>query len=84
MDMQTWRDSRSRADSATDALREALAGLGIPERVQRHLRPMVTHRGSPMVHVGMLQAEHVEQIAEALRVAAESRSLTAASQETGA
>jgi hypothetical protein len=83
MDMQTWRDSRSRADNATTALREALAALGIPERVQRHLRPMVTHHGTPLVHVGMLQAEHVEQIAEVLRVAAGSRNLTAASQDAG-
>ncbi|GCB49102.1 hypothetical protein [Streptomyces sp. NL15-2K] len=83
MDMQTWRDSRSRADSATNALREALAALDLPERVQRHLRPMVTHQGAPFVHVGMLSAEHAEQIVEALRIASEARSLAAASRETG-
>lgn len=83
MDMQTWRDSRSRADSATDALREALAALGIPEHVQRYLRPVVTHHARPFVHMGLLRAEYVEQIAEALRVAAEIRRPTATSQETG-
>ncbi|WP_405798774.1 hypothetical protein [Streptomyces sp. NBC_01506] len=83
MDMQTWRNSRSRADNATNALREALAALGLPERVQQHLRPMVTHSGTPLVHVGMLNAEYIEQIAEALRVAAELRTATTTSQETG-
>lgn len=82
MDMQTWRDSRSRADNATTALREALAALGLPERVQQHLRPMVTHSGTPLVQVGMLKAEYVEQIAEALRIAAEAPSLTASSRGT--
>ncbi|GAA3827742.1 hypothetical protein FNH04_18895 [Streptomyces phyllanthi] len=84
MDMRTWRESRGRADNATKALREALAALGLPERVQQHLRSVVTHSGTPLVHVGMLKAEYVEQIAEALRVAAEAGSLTApTSQETG-
>ncbi|MEU9473323.1 hypothetical protein AB0D78_43615 [Streptomyces avermitilis] len=83
MDMQTWRASRARADNATKALREALAALGLPERVQQHLRPMVTHSGTPLVHVGMLNAEYIEQIAEALRAAAEARILTAAAHESG-
>ena len=82
MDMQTWRDSRSQADNATNALREALAALGIPERVQRPLRPMVTPSGKPLVPLGMIHAEHIEQIAEALRIAAGARSLTATAQET--
>lgn len=83
MDMQTWRDSRVRADNATTALREAFAALGVPDHVQQHLRPVITHSGTAFVHIGMLQAEHVEQIAEALRAAATSRSLTAASREAG-
>ncbi|MEU9370948.1 hypothetical protein AB0D71_41125 [Streptomyces avermitilis] len=83
MDMQTWRASRARADNATNALREALTALGLPERVQQHLRPMVTHSGTPLVHVGMLNAEYIEQIAEALRAAAEARILTAAALESG-
>lgn len=62
MDMRTWRDSRSRADDATRVLREALAVLGLPERVQRNLRPMVTHSGTPFVHMGMVKAEHVERM----------------------
>ena len=83
MDMQTWRDGRSRADDATRALREALATLGVPERAREHLRPMVTHSGAPFVHVGMIRAEHIEQIAEALRVSATTRNLTASAQEAG-
>jgi hypothetical protein len=66
MDMRTWRDSRRRADAATAALREALAGLGVPEHVRRGLRPVVTHSGVPYVHIGMVRAEYVESIAEAL------------------
>jgi predicted PhzF superfamily epimerase YddE/YHI9 len=67
MDMQKWRDSRTQAENATTVLRDALAALGLPERVQQHLRPMVTHSGAPFVHVGILSADHVELIAEALR-----------------
>jgi len=78
MDMQTWRDSRSRAENATQALREALVAIGLPQCVQEHPRPMVTHSGMPFVHVGMLKAEYVEQIADALCVAAEARSLRTA------
>ncbi|MGW7364809.1 hypothetical protein ACWGI8_15600 [Streptomyces sp. NPDC054841] len=74
MDMQTWRDSRTRADDATKALREALEALGVPENVREHLRPMVTHSGTPYVHVGMVRADHIERVAEALRVAAAMRS----------
>ena len=62
MDMRTWRDSRSRADDATRVLRDALAVLGLPQRVQRNLRPMVTHSGTPFVHMGMVKAEHVERM----------------------
>lgn len=83
MDMQTWRNSQSRAVDATTALREALAALGVPERVQQHLRPMVTHSGAPFVHVGMVRAEHVEQIAEALRAAVGVRKPLAPAQEAG-
>lgn len=69
MDMGTWRDSRGRADDATRVLRESLAALGLPERVQRHLRPVVTHSGTPFVHVGMVRAEHVEQMSPATHAA---------------
>lgn len=82
MDMQTWRDSHGRADNATNALREALAALGLPERVQRHLQPVVTRNGTAFVHVGMLRAEYVEQIAEAFRIAAETR-IAATATEAG-
>lgn len=77
MDMRTWRESRARAEGATRALREALAVLGLPEHVQQHLRPVVTHSGTPFVHVGVFRVEHVELIADALRAS------TAASQEPG-
>lgn len=74
MDMQTRRDGRARADDATDALRQALEALGVPERVRDHVRPVVLHTGTPYVHVGMVRADHIEQIAEALRIAAAVRS----------
>lgn len=67
MDMRNWRDARSRADDATRVFREALAGLGLPESLQRQLRPVITHTGTPFVHMGMVRAEYVERIAEALR-----------------
>lgn len=85
MDMRTWRDSHSRAVDATTALREGLAALGVPEPVQQRLRPLVTHSGTALVHVGTIRAEDVELIAEALRGAAGAQRLTAVSgQETGA
>lgn len=46
MDMQTWRDSRDRADNATTALREAFTALGVPDHVQQHIRPVITHSGT--------------------------------------
>ncbi|QOV37653.1 hypothetical protein IM697_04270 [Streptomyces ferrugineus] len=67
MDMETWRDARSRAVGAAEALRAALAALGVPESVWGTVRPMVTHKGTPYVHVGMVRAEVAEQIAEAMR-----------------
>jgi hypothetical protein len=71
MDMQTYRDGRKRAEDAADALRQALVALGLPERVLGSIRPMVTHRGSPYVHLGMIRADAVAQIAEAMRAPAE-------------
>ncbi|WP_327325995.1 hypothetical protein OG735_28550 [Streptomyces sp. NBC_01210] len=67
--MQTWRDGRTTADDATNVLREALAALGVPESTYRSIRPMVTHSGKPYVHLGMIRAEHVEHMAEAIRSA---------------
>ncbi|WP_432062015.1 hypothetical protein [Streptomyces sp. S1] len=69
MDMQTYRDGRKAADAAAEAIRAALIGLGLPERVWGGVRPMVTHSGKPYVHFGMMRAEAAEQIAEAIRSA---------------
>ncbi|MFJ9348960.1 hypothetical protein [Streptomyces sp. NPDC101237] len=67
MDMQTWRDSRAKATQATEALRAALAALGAPESVWGSVRPMVTHKGTAYVHVGMVRADVVEQMAKAMK-----------------
>lgn len=83
MDMQTWWDSRSRAVDASTAFREGLAALGVAEPVQQRLRPLVTHSGTALVHVGTICAEDAERIAEGLRVAAGVLHLTATGHETG-
>ncbi|MFF5965385.1 hypothetical protein ACFY64_16920 [Streptomyces collinus] len=67
MDMQTYQDGRQQATDAAEAIREALAGLGLPATVWRSVRPMVTHSGTPYVHLGMIRADAVEKIAEAMR-----------------
>ncbi len=48
-------------------MREVLASLGLPESACAAIRPQVTPRGEPLVHLGSIPAAHVEQIAEALR-----------------
>ncbi|MFB0628583.1 hypothetical protein [Streptomyces sp. AB3(2024)] len=68
MDMQTWRDAWSQATDATESIRAALAALGVPESAWSSVRPMVTHTGKAYVHLGMIRADAVEQIAEVLRV----------------
>ncbi|MCX5198856.1 hypothetical protein OOK31_34075 [Streptomyces sp. NBC_00249] len=68
MDMQTWRDRRTRAADAAEAIRAALAVLGVPEGAWTGIRPTVTHNGHAYVHLGMLPADVVEQMAEAMRV----------------
>ncbi|MFC8896511.1 hypothetical protein [Streptomyces cinereoruber] len=67
MDMQTYRDGRQAAAEAAEAIRLALVELGLPERVWGSVRPMVTHSGKPYVHLGMMRADAVEKIAEAIR-----------------
>ncbi|MGW0393137.1 hypothetical protein ACWDYJ_20015 [Streptomyces sp. NPDC003042] len=67
MDMQTWRDGRTRAADAAEAIRTALAALGVAESAWSGIRPTVTHTGRPYVHLGMIRADVVEQVAEALR-----------------
>ncbi|MEU8988541.1 hypothetical protein AB0C98_19190 [Streptomyces sp. NPDC048558] len=69
--MDTYRGGRKQATDAAEAIREALAGLGLPESVWGSVRPMVTHSGSPYVHLGMVRADAAKKIAEAMRVPVE-------------
>ncbi|MGW7465846.1 hypothetical protein ACWGJT_14345 [Streptomyces xantholiticus] len=67
MDMQTWRDARAQSTDATESIRAALAALGVPESAWSSVRPVVTHTGQAYVHLGMIRADVVERITEALR-----------------
>jgi hypothetical protein len=71
MDMQTYRDGRKQATDAAEAIRVALAALGLPESVWGSVRPMVTHSGKPYVHLGMVRADVAERMAEAMKATAE-------------
>jgi hypothetical protein len=71
MDMQTYRDGRKEATDAAEAIQAVLAGLGLPESVWGSVRPMVTHKGAPYVHLGMVRADVAERMAEAMRTPAE-------------
>ncbi|WP_435283299.1 hypothetical protein [Streptomyces koelreuteriae] len=73
MDMQAYRDGRSKATEAAEAVREALAGLGFPESVWGSVRPMVTRSGKPYVHLGMVRADVAEKIAEAMRASSSAK-----------
>ncbi len=65
--MQTWRDGRTAAPGASDAVREVLASLGLPESTCTAIGPQVAPRGEPLMHLGSIPAAHVGQITEALR-----------------
>ncbi|MBP5910669.1 hypothetical protein F3K40_43085 [Streptomyces sp. LBUM 1478] len=65
MDMQTYRGGHKQATDAAEAIRIALAGLGLPESVWGSMRPMVTHPGKPYVHLGMVRPDAAERTAEA-------------------
>lgn len=65
--MQTWRDGHTRATDAAESFQAALAALGILEAAWSGMRPTATYNGLPYVHLGMLPADVVEQIAEAMR-----------------
>ncbi|WP_229828896.1 hypothetical protein [Streptomyces massasporeus] len=69
--MDTYRDGRRQATDAAEAIRAALAALGLPERVWGSVRPMVTHSGKPYVHLGMVRADVAERMAEAMQAPAE-------------
>uniref|UniRef100_A0AAU2V369 Uncharacterized protein n=1 Tax=Streptomyces sp. NBC_00003 TaxID=2903608 RepID=A0AAU2V369_9ACTN len=73
MEMQAWRDAWARAEGASNALREVLQGLGFPEPVWAAIRPQVHYRGTAQVHVGVIDAGRVEELAEALRGSADPR-----------
>lgn len=66
MDMETWRDSHTRADTVAEALQAALGALGLSERALRSIRPVVTRSGGAYVELGRLPVDVGEQIAEAL------------------
>jgi hypothetical protein len=71
IDVQTYRDGRKEATDAAEAIRAALAGLGLPESVWGSVRPMVTRSGKPYVHLGMVRADVAERMAEAMRTPTE-------------
>lgn len=71
MNMATYRDGRKQATDAAEAIRAALAGLGLPERVWGSVRPMVTNSGTPYVHLGMVRADVAERMAEAMQAPAD-------------
>ncbi|MFD8938275.1 hypothetical protein ACFV0R_24010 [Streptomyces sp. NPDC059578] len=66
MDVQTWKDARTRATDVTEEMRAALSALGLPESAWSGMRPTVTYAGRPYVHLGMLPADVVEQMAQAM------------------
>ncbi|MER5889543.1 hypothetical protein ABT160_37445 [Streptomyces sp. NPDC001941] len=68
MEMRTWRDAWARADSACRALQGALVEIGLSEDDVRGVRAHVHRQGVPLVHLGVLRADHVEAVAEALRM----------------
>ncbi|WP_217575373.1 hypothetical protein [Streptomyces sp. GbtcB7] len=67
MVMQTYRDSRAKAADAAEAIRAALVSLGIPESVWGTIRPVVAHKGSSYVHLGVVRADAAKKMAEAMR-----------------
>ncbi|TGB07535.1 hypothetical protein E2651_21500 [Streptomyces sp. MZ04] len=73
--MQKWRDSLRTAADASNALRDALAALGLPQEVCDGIRPMVGRpQGHAYVALPALKAEHVQRIAEAVRISPSVRS----------
>ncbi|MFF1657760.1 hypothetical protein [Streptomyces sp. NPDC058255] len=67
VDVQTYRDSRAKATDASEAVRKAMASLGIPESIWGTIRPVVTHKGSSYVHLGVVRADAAKTMAEAMR-----------------
>ncbi|PKV88877.1 hypothetical protein BX283_6504 [Streptomyces sp. TLI_146] len=66
--MQEWRDAWDRAQNATDALREALNGMGAEATRTARLRPMLSRKGTAWVEVGQLPAYLAERVAEVIRL----------------
>ncbi|MGV9273928.1 hypothetical protein [Streptomyces griseosporeus] len=71
MDMHTYRDGRKASTATADAIRQALAALGLPESVWGNVRPRVIHSGKPYVHLGMVRADVAKRMAGAMRTPAE-------------
>ncbi|MFE2374670.1 hypothetical protein [Streptomyces sp. NPDC059398] len=68
MDMQTWRYGRALARDAAEAVRAALATLGIPEAGGSEIRPALVYHGQVFAHVGMVPADVVGPMDEAMKV----------------
>ncbi|MGK5630301.1 hypothetical protein [Streptomyces sp. URMC 123] len=64
--MPQWRERWQRADRAADALRGALAALGVPRSAHGPIRGVVTHQGHVLVDVGMLREDAAAAVAAAL------------------
>lgn len=67
VDLPQWREGYAVARAASEGLRAALAGLGVPERSYRSIRPAMTSTGRPYVYLGILSAAAVEALASALQ-----------------
>ncbi|MFI8003751.1 hypothetical protein [Streptomyces sp. NPDC086010] len=67
MDLPRWRERHTAAVAASEELKTALAGLGIPERLYRGIRPATTSTGRPYVYLGIMSAAAVEAITTALQ-----------------
>ncbi|MFG3499485.1 hypothetical protein [Streptomyces sp. NPDC047928] len=68
--LDDWRDGWERADKAAEALKEALTSLGVPRTAHGVVRPVVTRRGGAYVDLGMVRADVVVLLVEALSLSA--------------
>ncbi|MEU1348110.1 hypothetical protein [Streptomyces sp. NPDC005795] len=67
VDLPQWREAYATALAASEGFRAALAGLGVPERSYRSIRPAMTSAGRPYVYLGILNAGAVEAITAVLQ-----------------
>lgn len=80
VELPQWREAYAAALAASEGLRAALAGLGIPEHRFRSIRPAMTSTGRPYVYLGILNAGAVETITSVLQ---RERAATPARAEVG-